>query len=95
MTGLLNMHNPASSAILTRHQRPFQRNACSRKGVKSATRKKTKILGQSAKITDLKGEYIICKLKKMSLPSFHKITYFIGATYCSQESSEMILPDVL
>ena len=45
----------------------------------------------------LKGEYIICKHEKISLPSYHKITYYmyIGGTYYYQETSETILPDVI
>ena len=38
----------------------------------------------------LKGEYIICKHEKISLPSYHKISFFIGGTYYSQESSETV-----
>ena len=45
----------------------------------------------ASRVVDLKEEYIICKYEKISIPSYHKITYFIGGTYYSQESSDAIL----
>ena len=55
------------------------------------------ILSQLPEIhyNSLQGEYIICKDEKISLPSYHKITYFIRGAYYSQESSESILPGVI
>ena len=50
---------------------------------------------QQANVAELKGEYIICKNRKVTLPSYHKIAYFIGGTYYPQESGETILPDAI